>query len=193
MCVHSSQSKMSAELLLPVQHVVCYLSEVPVHSLMVPVQLLLQVRADTGREDTGRENTGREDTGRENTGREDTGREGHWQGGTLAGRTLAGRDTGREDTGRGGHWQGGHWQGGTLAGRDTGREDTGREDTGREDTGREGQHISCKERKIDIKYTANISYSQLPSELDEVGPVALLDPVKTGVRMGGGEVMHGHK
>ena len=38
---------MSAELLLPVQHVVCYLNEV------IPVQLLLQVREGTGREGRG--------------------------------------------------------------------------------------------------------------------------------------------
>ena len=39
---------MSAELLLPVQHVVCCLNEV------IPVQLLLQVREGTGREGRGK-------------------------------------------------------------------------------------------------------------------------------------------
>jgi hypothetical protein len=34
---------------LPVQHVVCYLNEVAVNSI-VPVQLLIQVRVGTGRE-----------------------------------------------------------------------------------------------------------------------------------------------
>ena len=48
--VHHSQSQARAQLLLPVQHVVCYLNEVPVHSLIVPVQLLLQERVGTGRE-----------------------------------------------------------------------------------------------------------------------------------------------
>ena len=47
MNVHSSQSQVSAELLLPVQHVVCYLNEV------IPVQLLPQVRKGTGREGCG--------------------------------------------------------------------------------------------------------------------------------------------
>ena len=47
MYVDSSQSQVSAELLLPVQHVVCYLNEV------IPVQLLLQVREGTGREGRG--------------------------------------------------------------------------------------------------------------------------------------------
>ena len=44
MDVHLSQTQVSAQPLLPVQHVVCYLTEVP------PVQLQLQVRAGTGRE-----------------------------------------------------------------------------------------------------------------------------------------------
>ena len=47
MYLHSSQSQVSAELLLPVQHVMCYLNEV------IPVQLLLQVREGTGREGRG--------------------------------------------------------------------------------------------------------------------------------------------
>ena len=49
MNVHHSQSEVGAQLLFPVQHVVCYLNEVPL-SLIVPVQLLLQERAGTGRE-----------------------------------------------------------------------------------------------------------------------------------------------
>ena len=44
MDVHLSQAQVSAQPLLPVQHVVCYLTEVH------PVQLQLQVRAGTGRE-----------------------------------------------------------------------------------------------------------------------------------------------
>ena len=47
--VHHSQSQARAQLLLPVQHVVCYLNEVPL-SFIVPVQLLFQERAGTGRE-----------------------------------------------------------------------------------------------------------------------------------------------
>ena len=47
MYIHSSQSEMRAELLLPIQHVVCYLDEIPV-KFIVPVQQ--EVRVGTGRE-----------------------------------------------------------------------------------------------------------------------------------------------
>ena len=49
MYIHLSQSQVGTQLLLPVQHVVCYLNEVPL-SLIVPVQLLVQERAGTGRD-----------------------------------------------------------------------------------------------------------------------------------------------
>ena len=44
MDIHLSQAQVNAQPLLPVQHVVCYLTEIH------PVQLQVQVRAGTGRE-----------------------------------------------------------------------------------------------------------------------------------------------
>ena len=48
--INVSESQVSGERLLPVQHVVGYLTQVLVHSLMAVIQLQLQVRAGTGRE-----------------------------------------------------------------------------------------------------------------------------------------------
>ena len=45
MDVHLSQAQVSAQPLLPVQHVVCYLTQICLHSSMTPVQLPLEVRA----------------------------------------------------------------------------------------------------------------------------------------------------
>lgn len=49
MYVFPSQLQVRAQLLFPVNHFACYSNEVPLH-IIVPVQLLLQVRVGTGRE-----------------------------------------------------------------------------------------------------------------------------------------------
>ena len=48
--VNRSQSQVCRESFLPVYHMIGYLTKVPLHSRMVPVQLLLEMREGRGRE-----------------------------------------------------------------------------------------------------------------------------------------------